>query len=48
MKASELIELLSDYPDYEIKVTCSESDSIETTTHFPIEICEQTEIIYLG
>lgn len=48
MKASELIELLSDYPDYEIKVPCEESDFTETTTHFPIEICEQTETIYLG
>lgn len=48
MKASELIELLSDYPDYEIKVLCDEGDLIESTTHFPIEICEQTETIYLG
>ena len=48
MKASELIELLSDYPDYEIKVPCDEGDLVETTTHFPIEICEQTKTIYLG
>lgn len=48
MKASELIELLSDYPDYEIKVPCGEGDLIEPTTHFPIEICDITEIIYLG
>ena len=48
MKASELIELLSDYPDYEIKVLCGESDSEEFTTHFPIETCELTKIIYLG
>ena len=48
MKASELIELLSDYPDYEIKVPCDGCDLAETTTHFPIEICEQTETIYLG
>lgn len=48
MKAYELIELLSDHPDYKIKVPCGEGDLIETTTHFPIEICEQTETIYLG
>ena len=48
MKASELIELLSDHPDYEIKVSYAEGDLIESTTHFPIEICEQTETIYLG
>lgn len=48
MKASELIKLLSDYPNYEIKVPCEGSDLIETTACFPIEICEQTEIIYLG
>jgi hypothetical protein len=48
MKTSELIELLSDYPDYEIKVPCNEGDLVETTTHFPIEICEHTKIIYLG
>ncbi len=48
MKASELIKLLSDYPDYEIKVPCGEGDLIEPTIHFPIEICDITEIIYLG
>ena len=48
MKASELIKLLSDHPDYEIKVPCEESDFTETTTCFPIEICEQTKTIYLG
>ena len=48
MKALELIELLSDYPDYEIKVPCEESDFTETTACFPIEICEQIKIIYLG
>lgn len=48
MKASELIKLLSDYPDYEIKVLCDEGDLVEPTTYFPIEICEQTETIYLG
>lgn len=48
MKASELIELLSYHPDYEIKVPCEGSDSIETTAYFPIEICEHTETIYLG
>lgn len=48
MKASELIELLSDYPDYDIKVPCDECDLVEITTHFSIDICEQTETIYLG
>lgn len=48
MKALELIELLSDHPDYEIKVLCEENDLIEPTIHFPIEICEHTETIYLG
>lgn len=48
MKALELIGLLSNYPDYEIKVLCEESDFTETTACFPIEICEQTQTIYLG
>lgn len=48
MKASELIELLSDHSDYEIKVPCGEGDLIETTTYFPIEICDITKTIYLG
>ena len=48
MKASELIELLSDHPGYEIKVPCGEGDLIETTAYFSIEICEQTKTIYLG
>ena len=48
MKASELIKLLSDHTDYEIKVPCDGSDVIETTAYFPIEICEQTKTIYLG
>lgn len=48
MKASELTELLSEHPDYEIKVPCSEGDLIESTAYFPIEICEQTKTIYLG
>lgn len=48
MKASELIKLLSDYPNYEIKIYCNECDLVETNTHFPIDICEQIETIYLG
>ena len=48
MKASELIELLSDKPGYKIKVPCNECDLEEFTTHFSIEICEHTETIYLG
>lgn len=39
---------ISDHPDYEIKVPCGEGDLIETTTHFPIEICDITKTIYLG
>lgn len=48
MKALELIELLSEHSDYEIKVPCGEGDLMEPTIYFPVEICEQTKTIYLG
>lgn len=48
MKASELIELLSEHLDYEVKVPCGEDDLVETTAYFPVEICEHIKVIYLG
>lgn len=47
MKASVLIELLSEYPDYEVKVLCDDGISIKTSEHFSVDIAEHLQRIYL-
>ena len=47
MKASILIELLSEYPDYEVKVLCDNGVSIETSDQFSVDVAEHLQRIYL-
>lgn len=47
MKASVLIKLLSEYPDYEVKVLCDNGISIETSDQFSVDIVEHLQRIYL-